>query len=121
MKIVILILILILALDGIFRDGFLLAEFLSQDFNIPFFFKLLLILIALITTLLLLHSIISEFNILPKPRNRKTSFEKDKDLQNEIETKEMLQLQNYNKNKKLQDKKSNTIPSEPVKKKSKLG
>ncbi len=120
MKLVILFLILILAIDGIFREGILVSEFFSQDFNMPIVIKIIFALIAFVTTILLLHSIIYEYQLLPRPKHKKTSFELEKEHEDELQKKELKKITNFNKNKKLQDQKTKSIPPEPIKKKSKL-
>lgn len=117
MKLLILILIIILALDSVFRDGFLLSEFISQDLHLPFLVRIFLFVIALVATILLFHSIIWEYNLLPKPKNKKTQFEVEKELEEEKIKQEEKNTKNFNKSK--QTKKDDM--NEPIKKKSKLG
>ena len=74
-RIVVLIMIILMALDGIFRDGKLLEVFLSQEMHIPFFVKSAYFIVMVGASALLFHAIIWEFNIMPKPEEKKTPLQ----------------------------------------------
>ena len=74
-KIIVLVMVLMIAADGIFRDGHLLSVFLGQEMYLPFFIKSIYLSIAVIASLLLLHAIIWEFSLHPKPEEKKTEYQ----------------------------------------------
>jgi hypothetical protein len=80
MKIILLALLIMLSLDGIFRDGELLNLFLSHDFHLPLIAKIVYLIIAVGASLMLLHSIIWDYNILPKQGPKKTEYEIEKEM-----------------------------------------
>jgi len=83
MKIVILFLIILFTLDVVFRDGHLVLFFFRQDMYLSFFIKILFIFIAIIATLMLLHAIIWDYNLLPQTKKKKTEYEVEKEIEEE--------------------------------------
>ena len=101
-KIFILFLIILLAVDGIFQDGFLVEVFFSREMHLPFFAKILYIIIGFSASILLLHTIISEFALEPKPEEKKTAFQILKEQEEEEERK---RIEEEEAKKDLEDKK----------------
>jgi uncharacterized membrane protein (UPF0182 family) len=89
-KIVLIILILLLAADVAFRDGALMEVLLRQDIYIPFFAKILLLLMAIVATVMLFHSIIWEYLVRPKPDIIKTPLQMQRE-QEAIESEELAE------------------------------
>ena len=83
MKFILLALIILFALDIVFRDGELILFFLSQEMYLPFFIKVIFVCVAVVASFLLLHAIISDFNLLPKITRKKTEYEIEKEIEAE--------------------------------------
>jgi len=131
-KIVVLVLIILMAVDGIFRDGVLLQEFLSTQFYIPFFVKIFLSAIAITCSFLLLHAVIWEYFLQPKPEVIKTDYQLKKEQeakeeeerleQERLEAEELKkQEESENKEKERVYIRENPQPDYTQRKKSKLG
>jgi len=88
-------LIILFALDGIFRDGQLLVVFVQQDFFMPTVVRMFLIVIGAIASIMLLHSIVWDLNLLDKPEEKKTEYqlqlEREEELAKEAEEQEKLE------------------------------
>ena len=104
-KILILVLLLFLAADGIFRDGHLIELFLSQEWHLPFFVRIAYIVIAVVASLMLFHAIIWEFFLMPKPEEKKTELQlKREEEQRAIEEAEEALRLEEEKMKALEEK-----------------
>ena len=119
MKIVFLVLLILLTLDIFFRDGLLISELINQELYIPIVLKIIFLIIAFVASILLLHAIIWDFNLLPKPKNKKTEHQLNKESEQEKEKFEEEKIKRFSKT-KSKDKEI-PKPSEPLKKRSKLG
>ena len=97
-------LIILFALDGVFRDGQLLVVFFQQDFFIPTVVRIFLMVIGVVATILLFHSIIWDLNLLDKPEEKKTEYqfelEREAELEKEVAEKEKLDKERMEKAKK---------------------
>ena len=85
LRYIILVLVILLSIDGIFRDGHLTTVFLSRDIFTPTVIRVALIVIGALATGMLLHSIIWDLNLLPKPEEKKTEYQKEKEAEEEAE------------------------------------
>jgi len=131
-KIVVLVLIILMAFDGIYRDGVMVKEFLSTEFYIPFFVKVFLFIIAAACSLLLLHAVIWEYFLQPKPEIVKTEYQlkkeqeaKEEEERLEQERLEAEELRKQEENEKTEKERvyirENPQPDYLQRKKSKLG
>jgi len=131
-KIIVCILIILMAADGIFRDGELLQVFLNHEFYLPFFVKLIFAILALLCTFLLLHAVIWEYFLLPPPEIVKTEYQlkKEQEAKEEEERLERERLEAEERKKKeeaeTKGKERTYIREDPqpdynARKKSKLG
>jgi len=68
-------LIILFAIDAIFRDGQLIVVFFQQDFFMHTVIRIFLIVIGGLATILLFHSIIWDLNLLSKPEEKKTEYQ----------------------------------------------
>jgi len=78
-------LIILFAIDGIFRDGQLLVVFVQKDFFMSSVVQMFLIVIGAIATIMLFHSIIWDLNLLDKPEEKKTEYQLDIEREEELE------------------------------------
>ena len=95
-KIVVLFMVALLAIDGVYRDGHLIEVFLGQEMYLPFFTKTAYLIVAIVATLLLFHAIVWEFNLLPKPEEKKTDYQIKKEEEEEarrLEEEELRRLE----------------------------
>ena len=83
MKIVLLVLLILFALDIIFRDAGLVLFFFSQEMYLPFIIKIIFIAITLTASFMLLHAVIWDFNLLPKIKHKKTEYEIEQEIEAE--------------------------------------
>jgi len=131
-KIFVLLLILLMAFDGIFREGELITVFLSHNFYIPFFLKVIFAIIALLCTALLLHAVIWEYFLLPPPEIVKTPYQiqKEEEAKAEEERLEQERLEEEERKKKEEEEnkgaerkyvRDDPQPDYNTRKKSKLG
>lgn len=111
MIIILLAVIILLALDVVFREGELVFFLLSQDIYLSFFVKVVCVIIAFIATLLLLHAVIWDFNILPRMKRKKTEYEIEKEMEaentrmvEEREEREIEELERLEREKEEQEK-----------------
>ena len=83
LKIVMLLCIILVAMDAIFLDGELLEVVLSQELHIPFFIKVALLVIAVLSVGLLVHAVIWEYVIKEPMEVIKTPLQiiRDKELE----------------------------------------
>ena len=88
-KIFCLLVLILLALDGILRDGHLLEVFLSHEMHVSFFIKCAYIIIGLGSVALLIHSIIWEYFVFTEVEDKKTP----RQIQREEEEAERIRLE----------------------------
>jgi hypothetical protein len=97
-------LIILFALDGIFRDGQLLVAFVQKDFFMSTVVQMFLIVIGALATIMLFHSIIWDLNLLDKPEEKKTEhqleLEREAELEKEAAEQEKLEKERLAKAKK---------------------
>ena len=79
LRIVLGVFVVILTLDVIFQDGALLQEVLKTELYIPFFIKLLILVLVAGVVFLLYHSVIWEYFIQPPPAIIKTPLQLEKE------------------------------------------
>ncbi|MCL2062933.1 MAG: hypothetical protein FWG98_00980 [Candidatus Cloacimonetes bacterium] len=87
LKIVILFFLILLAVDGIFRDGYLIEVFLGHEMHLPFFIRIAYIVVAIVSTALLFHAVVWEFNLMPKLEEKKTPLQIKRDEEEEARLK----------------------------------
>ena len=87
-KIIVLVMLILLAVDGIFRDGYLIEVFLGQEMYLPFFTKVAFLIIAIVASALLFHAIVWEFSMQPKLEERKTELQLKREEEEEAKRKE---------------------------------
>ena len=83
LKYIVLGLVIILALDGFFRDGELVNVFFSQEFYFPVILRIAFMVIAIVAVVMLLHAIVWDLNILPKPSEKKTDLQLQREFEEE--------------------------------------
>ena len=124
-KIILLILIVLVAVDGIFSDGMLLITVLRQELYIPVMLRLLYVAIAMVVAAMLFHAIIKEYGLKEKPEQKKTELQIQREREAEEAERAAEELKKYNEKKnkeKEQETEKEKAPDKPhQKKQSKLG